>query len=91
MNWYRNIDRNWELTAPWAGAGIQAPALYMIGDLDLLMTFRAMDRLLPNLQRVIPGLKEKIIVPGCGHWIQREAPQVVNDALLRFLAALPPD
>jgi pimeloyl-ACP methyl ester carboxylesterase len=22
LNWYRNIDRNWELTAPWAGAQI---------------------------------------------------------------------
>jgi hypothetical protein len=20
LNWYRNIDRNWELTAPWRGA-----------------------------------------------------------------------
>src|SRR5258708_5362556 len=25
LNWYRNIDRNWELTAPWQGAQIDQP------------------------------------------------------------------
>ncbi len=24
LNWYRNLDRNWELTAPWQGAKIQS-------------------------------------------------------------------
>src|SRR6267154_702996 len=27
LNWYRNIDRNWELTAPWQGAQIHQPSL----------------------------------------------------------------
>jgi pimeloyl-ACP methyl ester carboxylesterase len=26
LNWYRNIDRNWELLAPWAGANVSVPA-----------------------------------------------------------------
>ncbi|MEA3162111.1 MAG: hypothetical protein QOD95_3659, partial [Gammaproteobacteria bacterium] len=34
LNWYRNIDRNWELMAPYAGAAVTVPALYMAGDLD---------------------------------------------------------
>ena len=25
LNWYRNIDRNWALTAPWHGAIIRSP------------------------------------------------------------------
>jgi hypothetical protein len=29
LNWYRNSDRNWELTAPWTGARVMAPALYV--------------------------------------------------------------
>ena len=33
LNWYRNIDRNWELLAPFAGAAVTVPALYMAGDL----------------------------------------------------------
>src|SRR3984893_6361891 len=34
LNWYRNIDRNWELLAPWSGAKVQVPALYVVGDRD---------------------------------------------------------
>ena len=37
LNWYRNIDRNWELMAPFAGASVIVPALYMAGDLDLVV------------------------------------------------------
>lgn len=89
LNWYRNIDRNWELTAAWAGARIHTPALYMVGERDLLMRFRGMDRLVPNLESVVPGLRAKHILPGCGHWIQRERAQAVTDALLALLAGLP--
>ena len=31
LNWYRNIDRNWELTAPWQGAQIRQPSLFIAG------------------------------------------------------------
>ena len=36
LNWYRNIDRNWELLAPFAGAKVNVPALYIAGDRDLV-------------------------------------------------------
>ena len=88
LNWYRNIDRNWELLAAWAGARIHAPALYMVGEHDLLLRFRGMDRLVPNLERFVPGLRARHVLPGCGHWIQRERPQEVNAALLDLLASL---
>ena len=88
LNWYRNIDRNWELTAPWAGAQVMPPALYMIGERDLLMGFRGMDRLLPNLERYVPNLRAKIIAPECGHWIQREKAELVSAALIEFLDGL---
>ena len=34
LNWYRNIDRNWELTAPWQGAQIHQPSLFIAGSKD---------------------------------------------------------
>ncbi len=89
LNWYRNIDRNWEQTAPWAGAQIRIPALYMVGERDLVLGFKGMDRLLPNLQQVIPALRVNQVVPGCGHWIQRERAALVSDALLAFVKDLP--
>jgi pimeloyl-ACP methyl ester carboxylesterase len=85
LNWYRNIDRNWELLAPWSGAAIDVPALYVAGDRDLVLAFRGMDQLLANLTRFIPKLDETIILPGCGHWTQQERPDEVNTALCSFL------
>ena len=52
LNWYRNIDLNWELLAPFAGAKVTVPALYVAGDRDLVVAFRGMDQLIPNLAAV---------------------------------------
>ena len=88
LNWYRNIDRNWELLAPWAGATISVPALYVAGERDLVLAFRGMDQLLPALSRFVPNLRKTLILPGCGHWTQQERPAEVNAALLEFLGQL---
>jgi pimeloyl-ACP methyl ester carboxylesterase len=88
LNWYRNIDRNWELLAPYAGAQVKAPALYVVGDRDLVYNFRGMDKLVPNLKMFVPDLRGTLILPGCGHWTQQERPREVNAAMLSFLASL---
>ena len=58
LNWYRNIDRNWELLAPFAGATVSVPALYVAGDRDLFVAFRGMDQLIPNLTKFVPRLQK---------------------------------
>ncbi|MDF3288656.1 alpha/beta fold hydrolase [Streptomyces silvisoli] len=88
LNWYRNLDRNWELTAAWQGAAVQPPALYITGDRDLVYRFPGMEDLLPALPNLHPNLREPIILEGCGHWTQQERPQEVNAALLEFLDSL---
>jgi pimeloyl-ACP methyl ester carboxylesterase len=88
LNWYRNINRNWELLAPYAGARVMVPALYMAGDRDLVVHFRGMDQLLPNLKKFVPELRRTIMLPGCGHWTQQERPKEVNDAMIAFLNTL---
>ena len=88
LNWYRNIDRNWELLAPWAGAPVTVPALYVAGERDLVLAFRGMDQLLPALPRFVPNLRKTLILPGCGHWTQQERPAEVNAAMLEFLKSL---
>jgi pimeloyl-ACP methyl ester carboxylesterase len=85
LNWYRNIDRSWELLAPYAGAVVTVPALYVAGDRDLVVRFPGMDQLLPNLSKFIPKLRQTIMLPGCGHWTQQERAREVNDAMLEFL------
>jgi pimeloyl-ACP methyl ester carboxylesterase len=88
LNWYRNIDRNWELTAPFEGMKVSVPALYVAGDRDLVVAFRGMDKLIPNLKALVPELRDTIMLPGCGHWTQQERPSEVNAALIGFLKNL---
>jgi pimeloyl-ACP methyl ester carboxylesterase len=85
LNWYRNIDRNWELMAPFAGLKITVPALLIAGDRDVVLAFRGMDYVIANLSQSVPKLQKTLILPGCGHWTQQERPQEVNEAMLEFL------
>jgi pimeloyl-ACP methyl ester carboxylesterase len=36
----------------------------------------------------VPDLRINELIPGVGHWTQQEAPDAVNDAILRFLKAV---
>jgi pimeloyl-ACP methyl ester carboxylesterase len=88
LNWYRNIDRNWELMAPYAGASVTVPALYMAGDLDLVVSSPRMKEVIADLARYIPQLRGTIMLPGCGHWTQQERAAEVNQAIIEFLRGL---
>ena len=88
LNWYRNIDRSWELLAPYAGARVMVPALYVAGERDLVVAFRGVDQLIPNLKMFVPNLRKTVMLPGCGHWTQQERPDEVNAAMLEFLKGL---
>ncbi|MGW1838541.1 alpha/beta fold hydrolase [Streptomyces sp. NPDC002067] len=89
LNWYRNLDRNWELTAAWHGAVVSPPALYLYGDRDLVPAFPGTPELIAKLPELMPNLRrEPIVLPGCGHWTQQERPDEVNTALIEFLTEL---
>ena len=88
LNWYRNIDRNWELLGAFAGARVTVPALYVAGDRDLVLKFPGAAELVANLTQFVPALRETIILPGCGHWTQQERPEQVNAAMIAFLRSL---
>jgi pimeloyl-ACP methyl ester carboxylesterase len=89
LNWYRNIDRNWALIAPFARLKVTVPALYVAGDRDLVVGFPGAAQLIANLKTFVPELRETIMLPGCGHWTQQERPDEVNAALIKFLRGLP--
>jgi len=88
LNWYRNIDRNWELLAPVAGARVTTPALYIAGDRDLVVAFRGMDQIIANLSKFVPQLRKTLLLPGCGHWTQQERAPEVNQAMIDFIRGL---
>ena len=81
LNWYRNIDRNWELTEPVGERRVEQPSLFLTGEVDVVRQFmpaQAMDGWLTDM-------RANVVVPGAGHWVQQEQPEAVNAALLSFL------
>jgi len=88
LNWYRNMDRNWELTAAWRHAPVLVPALYLAGEQDLVVRFPGTREGISQLGQVVPRLREPVLLPGCGHWTQQERPAEVSAAMVAFLREL---
>jgi pimeloyl-ACP methyl ester carboxylesterase len=84
INWYRNFDRNWELTPQLEGAKVTVPSAFITGSADpvnLMSPSAIMDGWLLDH-------RGSTFVEGAGHWVQQEAPAEVNDALLTFIRSL---
>jgi pimeloyl-ACP methyl ester carboxylesterase len=84
LNWYRNIDRNWELTASVGDRRIEQPALFLTGELDPVRRFMPAEA----MDGWVTDLRAQIVVPGAGHWVQQQEPDAVNAALLEFLSGV---
>lgn len=88
LNWYRALDLTWELTAPFDGARIAQPALFIAGKEDGVLSFPGMGGAVQGLASAVPGLRRTLLLDGCGHWVQQERPAEVNAALIEFLKGL---
>jgi pimeloyl-ACP methyl ester carboxylesterase len=84
LNWYRNIDRNWELTAGVGARRVEQPALFLTGERDPVRRFMPAEA----MRGWVTDLRAEIVVPGAGHWVQQQEPEAVNAALLDFLGGL---
>ena len=85
LNWYRNLDRNWEQTTAWQDVPITAPTLYISGESD---SMRVVYPLTDAVRAIVPNLRGVVDVPDCAHWTQQERPDLVTAALLDFLRGL---
>jgi pimeloyl-ACP methyl ester carboxylesterase len=84
LNWYRNFDRNWELTETTPSPTITVPTLFIAGTADPVLGFTPRDR----VSDVVSGPYREVLIDGAGHWVQQERPAEVNAALLEFLGGL---
>ncbi|MBM7845148.1 alpha/beta fold hydrolase [Herpetosiphon giganteus] len=75
LNWYRNLDRNWQRLAD-VDPIIQQPALMIYGNHDSVQRS-------PNLPTFVPNVE--VLSFDCGHWIQQEKPNETNQAMLNWL------
>ena len=85
LNYYRNHNLTWKLTEG-APRKIAQPAMFVAGERDgvIVMAAQALKRMPDH----VTDLRINALIPEIGHWTQQEAPEAVNDAILRFLAML---
>jgi pimeloyl-ACP methyl ester carboxylesterase len=84
LDWYRNFDRNWELTEPLAKTRVEVPAAFLAGQRDDVLRIMPVEA----MKEWVTDLREQVVLPGTGHWTQQERPVETNEVLLRFLASL---
>jgi len=80
LNYYRNMDHDWELSEHLAGAKITAPALFIAGADDAVIRFTPTTK----MAAVLTDLRGTVLLEGAGHWIQQERAAEVSAALLDF-------
>jgi pimeloyl-ACP methyl ester carboxylesterase len=87
LNRYRNMDRDWQDLADYAGAPVTQPSLFIGGALDASTTWLA--EAIEAYPATLPGLTASHILDGCGHFLQQERPEETNRLLTDWLAGLP--
>uniref|UniRef100_J3LUE6 soluble epoxide hydrolase n=1 Tax=Oryza brachyantha TaxID=4533 RepID=J3LUE6_ORYBR len=92
INYYRNMDRNWELAAPWADAKVQVPTRFVVGDGDLTYHYAGIQDYLHKggFKADVPLLEDVVVIPGAGHFIQQERAEEVSDLIYNFLVKFTP-
>jgi pimeloyl-ACP methyl ester carboxylesterase len=88
LNRYRNHQRDFTLLPELSERKIEQPALFIVGDRDPVLRFIPGVNLMDVMDKWYTDLREKVLIPGAGHWIQQERPQETNEAMLRFLHSL---
>ena len=78
INWYRNIDRNWEMTKDTHEKKISPLSCFIVGEDDPVAKWTLIN----------PSLHENLVsshtIKSAGHWVQQEKPEEVNKLLLDF-------
>ncbi|MFJ3637436.1 alpha/beta fold hydrolase [Streptomyces sp. NPDC090112] len=87
LNRYRAVDRDWEDLAPYRGAPIEQPSLFIGGARDASTAW--MSDAIDAYPATLPRLSASHLLEGCGHWIQQERPDEVNRLLTDWLGTLP--
>ena len=84
VNWYRNLDRNWELTEHLAERKVEVPSLFIGGGADPVLLMSPPS----TMDGWVTDHRGDVIVPGAGHWVQQQSPDEVNAALVEFIGSV---
>ncbi len=88
VNYYRTFGRNWEQSAGRKDFTIKVPSLFLAGSRDVVIGGATKSALTAMMAPLIPDLRDVVLIPEIGHWIQQEAPLDTNRVLIEFLDGL---
>ena len=88
VNYYRNLDRNWEITEPFANTAIEVPTIFIAGEKDGVIRGASLEALEASMSSSVSDLREVVLISDVGHWVQQEAPQQTSDAIVGFLGSV---
>jgi pimeloyl-ACP methyl ester carboxylesterase len=85
LDYYRNLDRSWHLSADLDGKTVDVPCLMISAAGDPVLT----PAMTQGMEARVPDL-EKVVIPDCGHWTQQERPAETAAAMVAYLRRLDP-
>ena len=85
VNYYRNFQRNWEITEDLSNTKVEVPTLFVAGEQDVVIAGASQEQLTGSMSRVVDDLRSVVLLPDIGHWVQQEAPEEVNQIMSDFL------
>nr|GMD73923.1 bifunctional epoxide hydrolase 2-like [Ipomoea batatas] len=87
VNYYRALNLDWELTAPWSEAKVMVPTKFIVGDLDLVYHIKGAKEYIHDggFKNDVPLLEDVVVLEGVAHFINQEAHQEVNNHIYNFI------
>ncbi|XP_028780921.1 uncharacterized protein LOC114749218 [Neltuma alba] len=87
LNYYRNLDLNWELTAAWTGVQVKVPVKFITGDLDVVYTSPGIREYIQSgrFKKDVPNLEEVVVQEGVGHFNNQEAAGDISTHIYDFI------
>jgi len=88
INRYRNFERDWKALPQLADEKITQPSSFISGACDPTLTMFGSADTLAVMKTLTTDFRGERMIEGIGHWVQQEAPEETNEALLGFLDSL---
>jgi pimeloyl-ACP methyl ester carboxylesterase len=87
LNYYRALNLNWELTAPYTGMQVKVPVKFIVGDLDLVYNTPGAKDFIHNgeFKKHVPFLQEIVVMEGVAHFLNQEKADEISAHIYDFI------
>jgi len=84
LGFYRNMEGDYRTLKKIYEKKIDQPVLFIGGGEEPAVKYGKLDL----MKDALPNFRKSIVLPGCGHWLQQERTEEVNEYIIEFLGTL---